>query len=167
MNRLHGPNTRSPIRATPLVAIAVTAMLTASGCGNNHVDKATTSTTPHVAATSQVPSTSPVTDSPSSAAPENGDLSGKWSGTYRGAYSGAFNLHWKQVGSQLSGAITLSAPASTMRLTGTVHGAAITFGTVGSTAITYTGTVKSVSVMSGSYTVNGARGGQWGATRSS
>jgi hypothetical protein len=51
-------------------------------------------------------------------------------------------------------------------LTGTLVGSKITFGTVGSLAITYTGSVLSDS-MSGTYEVAGGHGsGHWSATKS-
>jgi hypothetical protein len=53
-----------------------------------------------------------------------------------------------------------------MPLTGTVNGGAITFGTVGSTAITYTGTVSG-NTMSGTYEVAGSQHGSWDAHRTS
>lgn len=95
-------------------------------------------------------------------------LSGRWSGHYSGAYLGTFKLSWHQSGSHLHGRITISNPESTLPINGTVNGTAITFGTVGSTAITYTGTVSGNS-MSGSYKVqgaNGSTGGPWSASKS-
>jgi hypothetical protein len=47
-----------------------------------------------------------------------------------------------------------------------VNGNAITFGTVGSTVITYTGTVSGDS-MSGTYQVGGSQHGTWSAHRTS
>jgi|SRR5215469_6957652 len=95
-------------------------------------------------------------------------LSGKWSGNYSGAYNGTFRLSWHQSGSHLHGTITISNPRSRLGINGTVHGTAITFGTVGSTAITYSGTVSGSS-MSGTYQVqgaNGSTGGPWSASKS-
>jgi peptidoglycan hydrolase-like protein with peptidoglycan-binding domain len=94
------------------------------------------------------------------------DLSGKWNGKYSGNYTGTFVLDWEQTGSKLSGTIMLSAPAATLSLNGTITGTTIDFGTVGSTEITYTGKVSGDS-MSGTYSVNGAPGGDWSATRAS
>jgi hypothetical protein len=92
-------------------------------------------------------------------------LSGKWSGTYSGSYDGTFKLKWHQSGSHLHGMITISNPGSTLPINGTVNGSAIRFGTVGSTAITYTGTVSGNS-MSGTYKVGNAGGGPWSASKS-
>lgn len=95
-------------------------------------------------------------------------LSGKWSGNYSGSYNGTFKLNWHQTGSHLHGTITISNPESTLSINGTVHGTAISFGTVGSMAITYTGSVSGTS-MSGSYKVasaNGSTGGPWSASKS-
>jgi hypothetical protein len=92
-------------------------------------------------------------------------LSGTWSGKYGGAYHGTFTLHWTQSGSRLSGTIKLSNSSSKPRVTGTVHGSTIRFGTVGSAAITYSGSVSGKS-MSGSYHTQGG-GGSWSAHKTS
>jgi hypothetical protein len=92
-------------------------------------------------------------------------LSGTWSGKYSGAYHGTFTLHWTQSGSRLIGTIKLSNPSSTPRVTGTVRGRTIRFGTVGSAAITYSGSVSGKS-MSGRYQTPGG-GGSWSAHKTS
>lgn len=100
-----------------------------------------------------------------------GPLSGRWSGTYSGAFSGTFHLTWRQLGDQLRGTIAISgfgnAPTS---IHGAVRGTSIKFGTVGSKAITYSGTVAGGS-MSGTWriAVNGRSlgGGSWRASKSS
>ena len=96
-------------------------------------------------------------------------LSGTWHGQYSGAYSGTFTLSWQQNSTTLSGTIQLSNPAGgTLPIHGTVQGGSIHFGTVGSTAITYSGSVSGSS-MSGNYQVHlasGATGGNWSASRS-
>lgn len=92
-------------------------------------------------------------------------LSGKWSGRYGGAYHGTFTLQWRQSGSRLSGTIKLSNPSSKPSIKGTVHGDAIQFGTVGSEAITYSGSVSGTS-MSGRYQTPGG-GGTWSAHKTS
>jgi hypothetical protein len=92
-------------------------------------------------------------------------LTGTWSGRYGGAYHGQFTLHWKQSGSTLSGTIKLSSLGGTLSVNGTVHGSTIRFGTVGSAAITYTGSVSGTS-MSGSYATPGG-GGSWSAHETS
>jgi hypothetical protein len=91
-------------------------------------------------------------------------LSGTWAGKYSGAYHGTFTLHWTQSGSRLSGTIKLSNPSSAPRVTGTVRGRTIRFGTV-SGGITYTGSVSGKS-MSGSYKTPGG-GGSWSAHKTS
>ena len=101
---------------------------------------------------------------------DNGGLSGKWRGQYSGAYQGHFVLRWHQSGSRLSGTITLSAPSrGTVPIHGTVQGSTIKFGTVGSEAITYTGSASGNS-MSGTWQIKGtsgaAGGGPWSASRS-
>ena len=101
----------------------------------------------------------------------HGPLSGKWLGSYSGAFSGTFNLTWQQSGQNLSGTITVSglgnAPTS---IHGTVKGTSISFGTVGSESITYSGSVSGKS-MSGTWQIQaGGRtmgGGSWKASQSS
>jgi hypothetical protein len=102
---------------------------------------------------------------------KSGPLSGSWSGSYSGAYSGTFSLKWQQSGSKLSGTIKVSAFSNApTALTGTVEGNAITFGTVGSQAITYSGSFSG-STMSGTWKMQaGGRsigGGSWKASRTS
>lgn len=95
-------------------------------------------------------------------------MSGTWSGQYGGAYQGTFKLTWQQKGANLGGTITLSNPGSTVPIHGRVNGSAISFGTVGSEKITYTGSVSGSS-MSGNYQVNmptGSVGGTWSASKS-
>jgi hypothetical protein len=92
-------------------------------------------------------------------------LSGTWSGKYSGAYHGTFTLHWTQTGSRLSGTIKLSTASSRTKVTGTVRGTTIRFGTVGSAAITYSGSVSGKS-MSGRYQTPGG-GGSWSAHKTS
>jgi hypothetical protein len=68
-----------------------------------------------------------------------------------------------QSGTNLQGAIKLSAPANTLAVHGRLNGGTIKFGPVGSLAITYTGTVSGSS-MSGSYNTP-AGGGSWSADK--
>src|SRR5258708_17010669 len=96
-------------------------------------------------------------------------LSGKWSGRYSGSYNGTFTLRWHQSGTHLHGTIHISSAPGTLPINGRVNGSAIRFGTVGSTAITYTGTVSGSS-MSGTYQVHatsGSTGGPPHASKSS
>jgi|HubBroStandDraft_4_1064222.scaffolds.fasta_scaffold176593_2 hypothetical protein len=115
------------------------------------------------AAATSAPS-APAATTPAAAA----GLSGTWHGTYGGAFTGTFTLRWQQASSKLSGTIQLSNPAGgSLPVHGTVQGGAIHFGTVGSTAITYSGTVSGSS-MSGDYQVHLASGttsGTWSASR--
>jgi hypothetical protein len=92
-------------------------------------------------------------------------LTGTWSGKYSGAYHGTFTLHWKQKESRLTGRIQLSATAAPVSVRGTVHDSTIRFGTVGTSAITYSGRVSGKS-MSGSYQTPGG-GGSWSAHKTS
>ena len=101
---------------------------------------------------------------------KHGPLSGKWSGSYSGSYSGTFKLSWQQSGANLSGTIKISSfrDAATS-IHGTVQGSSIRFGTVGSQAITYSGSVSGSS-MSGTWKIQaGGRamgGGSWHASKS-
>lgn len=140
---------------TATLAVALAACSSSSGTGG-----AGTS------APSSAPTTAPTTKAPS--APKAASpLSGKWSGHYSGSYSGTFTLRWHQSGSHLHGTIHISNPADTLAINGAVNGNAIRFGTVGSTAITYSGAVSGSS-MSGTYrvgTASGSSGGPWSATK--
>lgn len=103
--------------------------------------------------------------------PKLGPLSGKWSGSYGGTFSGTFSLTWQESGHNLSGTIRISGfkdlPTS---IHGTVQGALIRFGTVGSESITYSGSVSGSS-MSGSWKMQAGKrslgGGSWKAAKSS
>lgn len=135
-----------------LVAVGLAgATLLAAGCGSGGASS-----------TARKPAAAPVPKS-TSASSSSGALSGKWSGHYSGAFGGTFDLNWKQAGSKLAGTINLS-PGGTMALHGTVNGSAIKFGTVGSEAITYTGSVSGSS-MSGNYNTP-TGGGSWSASKS-
>jgi hypothetical protein len=147
-----------------LAACSKSATSTPTGPTGTTAPAATTPAATTAAVTTP-PSTS--SESPSSSPAAGGDLTGKWTGQYSGAFKGTFTLNWTQTGSKLKGSINLST-SGTLPINGTVDGSAIHFGTVGSTDITYTGSVSGDS-MSGSYQVhtpNGAVGGPWSATRS-
>src|SRR5882757_5213289 len=92
-------------------------------------------------------------------------LSGTWSGSYSGTFRGTFTVQWTQSGSKLNGTIKLSTERSKLPLTGSVRGGSITFGTVGSAAVTYSGSVSGRS-MSGKYRTR-AGGGSWSARKTS
>lgn len=144
--------------------IALTAALAACSSGGP-APKA--STPPGPAPSSSAPATSAPATAPA-AADASSNMSGTWSGQYGGAYQGTFKLTWQQEGAGLSGSITLSNPGGTVPIHGRVNGSAISFGTVGGQAITYTGSVSGTS-MSGSYHVvapGGSVSGTWSATKS-
>ncbi len=148
---------------TPAALIAIVpAIALATGCGGGGAAKTTASTAkPKIHAVAARKTTAPAKHASTS----GGGLSGAWSGQYGGAYAGTFKLHWTQSGSSLNGTIKLSAPGGTLGVHGTLAGNSIRFGTVGSVAITYSGTVSGSS-MSGSYsTPNG--GGSWSASKTS
>jgi hypothetical protein len=126
-----------------------------------------------VKAVSQASSAAPTTTAapavstaPSTSAAASAGLTGTWSGQYSGAYQGTFILTWTQSGGKLTGTIKISAPASTMNINGTVQGGSISFGTVGSYGITYSGKVSGAS-MSGNYQVSDGQGsaGPWSAAK--
>lgn len=149
---------RGAQRLTATGAILGTLALIAAGCGGGSSAATTAASTAPAAPASTTAATTTTTS-----ASESG-LSGQWKGQYSGAYTGTFVLNWHQSGSALSGRITISSPGSTLDVNGTLHGNTITFGTVGSLAITYTGTVAGGS-MSGHYETPGGGGG-WSAGKS-
>jgi hypothetical protein len=153
-----GGRTRGRAKAAGLAAVAALALI-AAGCGSSSSSTTTTGTT-----ASSTPAATAATTAATTAPASESGLSGQWNGQYGGAYNGTFVLHWQQSGSSLSGKITISSPESTLDVNGTLHGSSITFGTVGSLAITYTGTVSGSS-MSGSYRTPGG-GGSWSASKS-
>lgn len=143
-----------------LVAISAVAALAAAGCGGGGSSKTTAGKPP-----SSTPATTVKAAAPAPAAKHSSSgLSGTWSGHYGGNFSGSFTLKWTQSGSKLAGTIKLSNPPGTSDINGSVSGSSIKFGTVGSEAITYSGSVSGKS-MSGSYhTPQG--GGPWSANKS-
>lgn len=161
--QLHGNAGRRPRRLVPgMTATAALAMTLAACSGSG-------GTATQTAATQKAQATSAAAPAASAAAPAaSSGLSGKWHGQYSGAYQGHFLLRWHQSGSKLSGRITLSAPTrGTLGINGTVQGSTIRFGTVGSEAITYSGSVSGDS-MSGTWKIqapSGSAGGPWSASR--
>jgi hypothetical protein len=154
------------LRLAVVVGIAVVATAACSS-GKSSNDQ---SSTPSLTSAAQT-STSAAVTSTSSAAPPSSSasastLSGTWHGQYTGSFTGTFVLSWQQAGSTLSGTIALSTAGGTVPIHGTVSGNTINFGTVGSSAITYTGSVSGKS-MSGNYQVAGAAGGSgtWSASK--
>ena len=132
---------------------------TAAGATDSSTTQASSTSTTQASATS---TTSAQTSTTAAAA---GGLSGTWLGQYGGASQGTFTLIWAQSGSKLSGTIKISNPSTTFNVKGTVHGSAITFGTLGEGVITYTGSVSGNS-MSGSYQAP-TGGGSWSASKKS
>jgi hypothetical protein len=151
-----------------VLGAVVSALILAPACSKGSSVATTSGTTaPPAVATSPGATTPPTSASPTP--PAASDLSGTWSGQYSGAYSGKFTLTWTQSGSKVSGNIDLVAFGGSVPIDGTLKGDRISFGTVGSTDITYSGSVSGDS-MSGTYKVhtpNGSSGGPWSATRSS
>jgi hypothetical protein len=152
-----------------LLGVAVVAAACGGGTSGSSGTTPPTTTAPPNPTTPAVTTPPTSETSPSSTPAAAGDLSGTWSGQYSGAYKGTFTLHWTQTGSKLTGTIDVSSLNGTLPITGTVNGSAIQFGTVGSTEITYSGSVSGDS-MSGTYefhTASGTSGGPWSATKSS
>lgn len=143
------------------LTIGAAALLLAACSSSGTSGKTSTNTTAtHVAAAQ--PSAVAASSAPAAAGP----LTGTWNGHYGGSYRGTFVLHWHQSGSKLGGRIHISNPASSLPIHGSVSGRSIQFGTVGSYAITYSGTVSG-NFMSGTYKVGGAQGGNWRASKAS
>jgi hypothetical protein len=98
-------------------------------------------------------------------------VSGTWKGSYTGTFAGTFKLTWQQSKANLSGTIKISGFGNEPTpIHGTLQGTSIHFGTVGSEAITYSGSVTGNS-MSGTWKLeaNGHVGGtgSWNASKSS
>ncbi len=147
------------------LAVGVVVALTVSGCGSGGAASGAASG-PGVSSVPSSPTSTapPASSSGGSTTQTSGDLSGKWAGSYSGTFSGTFRLNWQQTGSKLHGTITLST-SGTVPVNGVVTGDSIRFGTVGSTAVTYTGTISGNS-MSGSYNTPSG-GGSWSAQKAS
>jgi hypothetical protein len=162
--QLHGSVGSRPRQLVLAMTATAALAMTLAACSSSG------STGPQVTATqSAKAAAAPATSAPAQAAANSG-LSGKWRGQYSGAYQGHFVLRWHQSGSRLIGTIALSTPArGTVPIHGTVQGSTIKFGTVGSEAITYSGSVSGSS-MSGTWQIKGpggaAGGGPWSASRS-
>jgi len=139
------------------LVVAVAAFMSLTGCSSSSSPSSST-TTPAVTMSS---TTSPAGVSPSTAL---GGLSGKWAGSYSGQDHGTFKLTWVEKDGKLVGTIDISQ-LGTVPLNGQVTGSSITFGTVGSTPVTYKGSVSGDS-MSGTYYVSGVKQGDWSAHRS-
>lgn len=154
------------IKSVSAAGVAVVATLTVVSCSSSGSGNESTSSAaagPSTSSSAPPPSTEGAT---STGPPAAGSLTGNWTGSYHGAFDGTFTLHWTQTGPALVGTINLST-AGTVPLRGTVTDGQINFGTVGSTVITYTGSVSGDS-MSGDYQVAGGTGGtgSWSAHRS-
>jgi len=160
--RLHSATSGRARRLGPAMTRAAALAVTIAGCSSANG----TGTQPPASQPAAAPTSAPASSAPAAAAATSSDgLSGRWSGQYDGSYQGTFTLRWRQSGSRLSGTIRLSAPAGgPIAIHGTVLGGAIRFGTVGATAITYSGSVSGNS-MSGTYQVHGGGGGPWKATK--
>ena len=101
----------------------------------------TPASTPAAASSTPAAASSTPAAASSTPAAATAALTGKWSGTYSGTFTGTFTLTWTESSGKLTGTIDLST-SGTVPLNGTVAGNQITFGTVGSTAVTYAGTCR-------------------------
>ncbi len=163
--QLHGNAGRRPRRLVIGMTATAAMAMTLAACSSP-------SSTAQVTATQSAkanPAAAPAASASAQPAANSG-LSGKWRGQYSGAYQGHFVLRWHQSGSRLTGTIALSTPArGTVPIHGTVQGSTIKFGTVGSEAITYSGSASGNS-MSGTWQIKGpsgpAGGGPWSASKS-
>jgi hypothetical protein len=162
-------------KSFPAFLVVVMSALTfiAAGCGSSKATTTPTVVTTQTSAGNAAPASTRATTAPPATATTTeaatGGLSGSWSGQYSGAYSGTFSLTWQQSGSSLSGTIKISSFNNTSEnINGSLQGSAIEFGTVGSQAVQYSGTVSGSS-MSGTWKIgaNGTEGGSWSATKSS
>jgi len=158
--RRHRPIVAWRTRRRPALLLSASLavlVVAAVACSSN--SSPTTTTNPTTPAAGSPAATSPPAGGSSSA------LTGRWNGTYSGTFNGSFKLSWNQSGSTLTGIIHLN-PGGLAHINGTVSGNSIRFGTVGSTEITYTGTVSGNS-MSGTWKVHAGAGGSgnWSATK--
>jgi hypothetical protein len=158
--------TRRSGRLLLVAALTLPTML-AAACGSTAPTTASSTAVPSSVAVTTAQAVAAASTTTSTGSPSSdsgaGALSGHWSGSYSGDFSGTFELTWVESSDQLKGTINLST-SGTLPLNGTVKGSEITFGTVGSTKITYTGTVSG-DTMSGTYVVAGSQHGDWKATR--
>ncbi|HTW07778.1 MAG TPA: hypothetical protein VME46_09715 [Acidimicrobiales bacterium] len=159
-SKRHHAAHRRPLRGTAAaiaLVVGTTGAITAAGPAWASARAGALGSVPHVASAG--------THEHSAVAGKPGPLSGTWAGSYSGSFSGTFKLTWKESGDKLSGTIMISAfrnkPTS---IHGTVHRSSISFGTVGSEAITYSGSVSGNS-MSGTWKILGGGGGSWKASR--
>jgi hypothetical protein len=150
-------------RAAVIAGLGIVMALMVSACGGSGGGGSSSPGTSTPAAVSS-PATQITTTTSTSTetTTSEGGLSGKWKGTYSGTYTGTFVLNWNESDAKLHGTIDLST-AGTVPVNGTVDGSSIKFGTVGGSAVHYTGSVSGDS-MSGSYTTAGGDG-SWTAHR--
>lgn len=144
-----------------IAALLSTGLLAACGDSSGTATPTATFNPSTSAPSTSAPATSAPASTSSAAATQ---VAGTWSGQYSGVYSGTFALTWQQTGSNVNGSIKLSSPAKTYSIDGTLSGSSITFGAVG--VVTYTGSVTSSTMMSGTYQTPNGGSGNWSATKS-
>ena len=158
----------APIKAAVAASTVILGVAACSSSAGNTHGSSAVPTAPR-ATTTRATTASPPTPASStsvSARVATAALSGTWDGHYSGGYSGRFTLTWTESGSSLNGTIRLSSPSASLPIHGTLSSGHISFGTVGSTQITYTGSVSGAT-MTGRYLFAGGAGGtgNWDASK--
>ena len=135
-----------------------------AGCSSSSTDSATTSSSTPGESTESAGA--PVSSTPTS----GGDsaLTGTWNGTWQSSSdaSGTFSVTFTQTSPSLNGTLSISvACLDGAKVTGTVSGSSIEFGSVkGQCDISYKGSIDG-DQMSGTYDLSGAAGGTWKASK--
>jgi hypothetical protein len=110
----------------------------------------------------------PMSSTPTSGGDSTSALTGTWNGTWRSSSdaSGTFSVTFTQTSPSLNGTLSISvACLDGAKVTGTVSGSSIEFGSVkGQCDISYKGSIDG-DQMSGTYDLSGAAGGTWKASK--
>jgi hypothetical protein len=111
---------------------------------------------------------SPPASSPASGGNSTTTLDGTWQGSWKDAANatGTFSVDFTQTGSSLKGTLSISlACLDGAKVTGTVNGDSIEFGSVqGQCQVDYKGSING-DQMSGTYDFSGQQGGTWEASK--
>jgi hypothetical protein len=134
-----------------------------AGCSST---SSTSTTSP--AETADTGSMSPPASSPASGGNSTATLDGTWQGSWKDAANatGTFSVDFTQTGSSLKGTLSISlACLDGAKVTGTVNGDSIEFGSVqGQCQVDYKGSING-DQMSGTYDFSGQQGGTWEASK--
>ena len=110
----------------------------------------------------------PVSSTPPSGGDSASALTGTWNGKWQSSAdaSGTFSVTFTQTSPSLNGTLSISvACLDGAKVTGTVSGSSIEFGSVkGQCDINYKGSIEG-DQMSGTYGLSGAAGGTWKASK--